>query len=179
MTPTSFKCDPSVDSHNASASWDWDDARRQCLREARRVLRSSAEVEDAAQEALVRVWRSRRTPKEVERPVAWLRCIARNEALRLRARECRRGEDLVAPDALEDHTACDGPDGGLRERLELVDLIATLPPADRELVWLRYVEDFTQARIATGLGVPEGTVKVRLHRVRGRLRRAREMRSGA
>jgi RNA polymerase sigma-70 factor (ECF subfamily) len=35
---------------------------------------------------------------------------------------------------------------------------------------LRYVEDLTQGQVAARLGVPEGTVKVRLHRARARLR---------
>jgi RNA polymerase sigma-70 factor, ECF subfamily len=132
------------------------------------VLRSPAEVEDAAQEALLRVWRSARTPEEVERPVAWVRRIARNEALRLRARERRRGE-VPAEAALREVGAAE--ETSMPEPLAIVDLMATLPPADRQLVWLRYVEDLTQARVARRLGIPEGTVKVRLHRVRDRLRR--------
>jgi RNA polymerase sigma-70 factor (ECF subfamily) len=35
---------------------------------------------------------------------------------------------------------------------------------------MRYGEDLTQAEVARRLGVPEGTVKVRLHRARRRLR---------
>jgi RNA polymerase sigma-70 factor (ECF subfamily) len=137
------------------------------------VLRSPAEVEDAAQEALVRVWRSARSPDEIERPVAWLRRIARNEALRLRAREARRHEDVMA-DEIEQLASPGDEAHALPERLEIVDLLATLRPADRELVWLRYFEDITQANVARRLGVPEGTVKVRLHRVRKHLRRVLE-----
>jgi RNA polymerase sigma-70 factor (ECF subfamily) len=37
---------------------------------------------------------------------------------------------------------------------------------------LRYGEDMTQAAIAQLLDIPEGTVKVRLHRARDKLRRA-------
>jgi RNA polymerase sigma-70 factor (ECF subfamily) len=36
---------------------------------------------------------------------------------------------------------------------------------------LRYGEDLTQSAIARRLGIPEGTVKVRLHRARDKLRR--------
>jgi RNA polymerase sigma-70 factor, ECF subfamily len=154
----------------ATPEWDWVEARRHCVGEARSVLREPAEVEDAAQEALLRVWRSARTPEEVERPVAWLRRIARNEALRLRARERRRDE--VPGEAALRNLAAPGEETSMTERLAIVDLMATLPPADRQLVWLRYVEDLTQARVARRLGIPEGTVKTRLHRVRGRLRRA-------
>ncbi len=43
---------------------------------------------------------------------------------------------------------------------------------ERELLEMRYQEDLTQAAIADKLGIPEGTVKVRLHRARNKLRRA-------
>jgi RNA polymerase sigma-70 factor, ECF subfamily len=138
------------------------------------VLRSPGEIEDAAQEALLRVWRSARTPQELDRPVAWLRRIARNEALRVCAREGRRRDDVALEDALDSLATPAGPDSALPEHLELVDLVAELSPADRKLVWLRYIEDLTQENVARRLGVPEGTVKVRLYRVRGRLRRVME-----
>jgi RNA polymerase sigma-70 factor (ECF subfamily) len=35
---------------------------------------------------------------------------------------------------------------------------------------MKYEEDLTQATIARRLGIPEGTVKVRLHRARNKLR---------
>jgi RNA polymerase sigma-70 factor, ECF subfamily len=138
------------------------------------VLRSTAAIEDAAQEALLRLWRSTRSPDEFERPVAWLRRIARNEALRERARERRRRDDVVPEDTLEHLASPAGRDNTLPERLEIADLMGTLSPADRQIVWLRYFEDLTQENVARRLGIPEGTVKVRLHRVRARLRRAME-----
>jgi RNA polymerase sigma-70 factor (ECF subfamily) len=173
MPPISIKQAPSLDCRAAASGWNWGEARRHCVGEARRVLRSPTEVEDAAQEALVRVWKSSRTPDEIERPVAWLRRIARNEALRLRAREHGRREEAMADDIEELASPGDG-EAALADRLQIVDLLATLHPADRQLVWLRYFEDITQANVARRLGVPEGTVKVRLHRVRKHLRRALE-----
>jgi RNA polymerase sigma-70 factor, ECF subfamily len=152
-----------------AAEWDWSEAWRHCHHEARRVLRSSAEAEDAAQEALLRAWRSARTPEEIERPVAWLRRIARNEALRLKARQKRRQDEPLANDALDELPG--GAGANETDRLHVVELLAALPPADRRLLWLRYFEDLTQATVARRLGIPEGTVKVRLHRVRARLRR--------
>jgi RNA polymerase sigma-70 factor (ECF subfamily) len=45
-----------------------------------------------------------------------------------------------------------------------------LADGDRSLLALRYAEDLTQSEVARRLGMPEGTVKVRLHRARRRLR---------
>jgi len=57
--------------------------------------------------------------------------------------------------------------------VELADLHAAmdaLSQRDRRLLEMRYAEDLTQAAIAQRLGIPEGTVKVRLHRARAKLR---------
>jgi RNA polymerase sigma-70 factor (ECF subfamily) len=59
--------------------------------------------------------------------------------------------------------------------VELADLhaaLAALSDRDRRLLEMRYEEDLTQATIAQRLGIPEGTVKVRLHRARNKLRQA-------
>jgi RNA polymerase sigma-70 factor (ECF subfamily) len=58
------------------------------------------------------------------------------------------------------------------ERADLHAALSCLDDRDRQLLRLRYDEDLTQAVIARRLGIPEGTVKVRLHRVRNKLRRA-------
>lgn len=57
--------------------------------------------------------------------------------------------------------------------VELADLHAALDrmsDRDREILELRYEQDLTHPAIASRLGIPEGTVKVRLHRAREKLR---------
>jgi RNA polymerase sigma-70 factor (ECF subfamily) len=58
------------------------------------------------------------------------------------------------------------------ERADLHAALDGLSEDDRQLLRLRYDEDLTQAAIAQRLRIPEGTVKVRLHRARDKLRRA-------
>jgi RNA polymerase sigma-70 factor, ECF subfamily len=58
------------------------------------------------------------------------------------------------------------------ERADLHAALKCLDERDRKLLMLRYGEDMTQAAIAQLLEIPEGTVKVRLHRARDKLRRA-------
>lgn len=52
----------------------------------------------------------------------------------------------------------------------LYTAIKKLPPDRRALLVLRYREDFDIAQIAEILGIPEGTVKSRLHRTLEKLR---------
>lgn len=148
--------------------WEWGEAHRVCLRLAFRYASNPSEAEDIAQDALLRAWRRRSTLRDSERRNQWLATIVRNEAFREHAR--------VRPDPR--------PTIELREGVEDAQVVATVERADlhaalrqlserdRRLLELRYGEDLTQAAIATRLGIPEGTVKVRLHRARDKLRRA-------
>src|SRR3954470_14824235 len=68
---------------------DWGGARERCVREARRILRDGHAAEEAAQEAVLRAWRHRRTCRNGEAWIPWLVQIARREALRVAARRQR------------------------------------------------------------------------------------------
>lgn len=152
--------------------WEWEVARARCLREARRILRDSDDAEEAVQEALIRAWRSQASCRTPGAPLAWLVQITRNEALRLAARRQRRQASEV-PEEEPDRIV--SSDSGLEQALQTVatqQVLSVLHPDERALIRLRYVEDLTQGQVAARLGVPEGTVKVRLHRARARLRGA-------
>ncbi len=55
-------------------------------------------------------------------------------------------------------------------RIDVARALEGLEDEDRLVLELRYRADLTQRAIATELGMPEGTVKVRLHRLRKQLR---------
>ena len=133
---------------------------------------TAADAEDAAQEALLRAWKARRTCAAAEDPAAYVAAIARNEALRLRDRRTRLAE-VAAP---EEGTAGRDDDAlvDVVERAALRSAFDRLTEHERRLLGLRYVEDLTQPVIARLLGIPEGTVKVQLHRARRKLRQAVE-----
>src|SRR6201986_5396566 len=57
------------------------------------------------------------------------------------------------------------------DRADLQAALEGLSERERVLISLRYMEDLTQPAIAARLGIPEGTVKVQLHRARMKLRR--------
>ena len=50
--------------------------------------------------------------------------------------------------------------------------LAPLRDHEREVLWLRYLEDLPVAEVGRRVGAPEPTVRVRLHRARLRLRAA-------
>jgi RNA polymerase sigma-70 factor (ECF subfamily) len=133
---------------------------------AYRYASNPSEAEDIAQDALLRAWRRRSTLRDAERRNQWLAAIVRNEAFRQHAR--------VRPDLSATLELREGEeDAQVLAAVELADLHAALrelSERDRLLLELRYEEDLTQAAIARRLGIPEGTVKVRLHRARAKLR---------
>lgn len=151
-------------------SWDWSQIQRLCLAETRRVLGRNPAAEDAAQEALLRVWRQAASCRQPEAPDAWIRQIARNEALR--ALSVHRNERPDEQGVADRNVPC--LSGGVHIALDLRRALAALDLADRELLLLRYWGDLTQSEAAARLGLAEGTVKVRLHRSRHRLRAALE-----
>ncbi len=135
---------------------------------AYRYASNPSEAEDIAQDALLRAWRRRSTLRETDRRNQWLATIVRNEAFRQHAR--------VRPDPVATIETYEGVEDarvvGTVERADLHAALKRLSDKDRQLLELRYSEDLTQAAIAQRLGIPEGTVKVRLHRARNKLRRA-------
>jgi RNA polymerase sigma-70 factor (ECF subfamily) len=153
---------------DSSDSWDWDEVRRICMGHAFRYAKNRTEAEDIAQDAVVRAWRKRDTLRNSEARKSWLGTIVRNEALREFARK-----RPTPTDTLEDWQGSeDERVVATVERADLHAALARLNKRDRQLVRLRYDEDMTQEAIAGRLGIPLGTVKVRLHRVRAKLRRA-------
>jgi RNA polymerase sigma-70 factor (ECF subfamily) len=112
----------------------------------------------------MRAWRHRDSCTGAQG--AWMRQIARNEAYRVLARAKPKEE-------LDENV--EGPRGridadAIARRIVVRAAIDRLPAEDRALAMLRYDADLEHPRIAGLLGMPEGTVKVRLHRIRQRLR---------
>ena len=123
-------------------------------------------AEEAAQEAVIRAWRHAAACRDPGAPGPWIRTIARREALRLLTVETRT--DPPGP-----HES--GGEGRSENQAGLaIDLrsavLAHTDELDRQLLFHRYWAGETEARIAQRLDLPIGTVKVRLHRARARLR---------
>jgi RNA polymerase sigma-70 factor (ECF subfamily) len=157
--------------------WNWELLRAVATREARRYLMAAHDVDDVVQEALVRAWRRRDSCRGEDR-MPWMRQIARNEALRLLDRRRVRSERELLDDAtLLSGVADDEAEQEHEEtllRMQVEQVVGRLSVDDRRLLALRYTGDLSQPEVARTLGIPEGTVKVRLHRLRGRLRRELE-----
>jgi RNA polymerase sigma-70 factor (ECF subfamily) len=148
-------------------TWDWSGLTAVALRETERYL-DPERARDAAQEAALRAWRRAHTCSGSPEP--WVRVIARNEALRILT---KRQEDPL-PDNYEPPSAT--TDAVTPEdRLTLAAALTSLSEDELRSIFLRYWSDKTEAQIAAMVNVPEGTIKIRLHRAR--LKLAQSLRS--
>lgn len=134
------------------------------LRVAYSVLRSRADAEDVAQEALVRAFRSLRSLREPRALKGWLVRTAFRLALDERRRQQRRRGAAPDPSGAGAPT----PDEALGH-VRLLAALDGLPEKLRLALLLSAVEGYDVREVASLLGVPEGTVKSRLHLARQRL----------
>lgn len=118
---------------------------------------------DAAQEALIVIFRSLRTLHEPAALHGWVRTIATREAVRV----ARRHATLVTTELLDLPTP-----GDIELASDIRDVLARLAPEHRAILMLRDVEGLDEHEAAALLAVPEGTVKSRLHRARRGFRKA-------
>jgi RNA polymerase sigma-70 factor (ECF subfamily) len=148
------------------------------FRAARRLTRSAADAEDLVQETYLKAFRAADQFEPGTNLRAWLFTILHNSA-RNRLRDHAR--EAVTADSEAVERAAEMPHGGpgaglpetpetllLRDTLapELQAAIDELPEQFRQAVWLRDVEEFSYAEIATMLSIPVGTVMSRISRGR-------------
>jgi len=149
---------------------------------AYRIVKDWDESQDVAQEAFVKAYGALNRYDATYPFRVWLFRIATNVAIDHLRR--RRGGtiSLDAPRYPGDDDAgweiadtdSPGPSDGIEsaERREILDVaLAKLPPPLRAAIVLRHVEDLSYEEIAATLGVPLGTVKIRIHRGREALAR--------
>ena len=118
---------------------------------------------DATQEALVAVFRALHTLREPQALYGWVRSIAVREAVRIARRDSRS-----TPAELTELPAPGDP----QLAADIRDVLGRLSPEHRAILVLRDVEGLDEKAAADLLGVPEGTVKSRLHRARDSFRKA-------
>jgi RNA polymerase sigma-70 factor (ECF subfamily) len=134
-------------------------------------------AEDLTAETFLKVVRSsHRYEAERASPRTWILTFARNVLIdHHRRARLRRWVPLAGLRDLV-YDAPSPEERLLREEevAELMDAVGDLPAPDRELLGLRYGSGLEISEIAAVLGVREGSIRTRLWRALGRLRKALE-----
>jgi RNA polymerase sigma-70 factor, ECF subfamily len=147
------------------------------------LMRSSADAEDAVQDAYMRAYRALHQLEGADiKP--WLLTIVRNVCYR-RLQERRRGGNVISLDealgprpvaaARPSDFASKDPNPeqaaiSASDHAMLREAIGALPPVFREVIVLRELEELSYREIANIIGAPVGTVMSRLSRARVELR---------
>ena len=147
-----------------------------------RMLGNKAEAEDVAQEVFISVFKTIDTFREESKFSTWLYRVVVNHCknrIKYLARRHDRSQDEL--DENVGSVAEAGPPGPMRRpdravegaQLEMVlqEAIASLDEDHRAVVVLREIEDLSIEEICEITGLPDGTVKSRLHRARLALRK--------
>ena len=136
------------------------------VRVAYGVLRNRADAEEVAQEAFTRAYRQFGLLRDRERFRAWLARIAWRLALdRQRADRRRARRELAAVDPLP-APSVEEVAARAEFQAHLWDAVKELPEKLRVVVILCAMEEHGVSEAARLLGLPEGTVKSRLHLAR-------------
>ncbi len=130
---------------------------------AYKMLKDRAAAEDVVQDAFLALWRhSRDFDPDRGQVRSWLLRIVRNRAIdRIRGRGAHREvsniDDVViaVADTAWDHVSADAA------RCRVREVLASLPPNQRESIELSYFGGLSQVEIATAIRVPLGTIKSR------------------
>ncbi|UPK39668.1 sigma-70 family RNA polymerase sigma factor [Bradyrhizobium sp. 186] len=134
-------------------------------RYARATCRSSADAEDATQEALWILFRHVGTIRSLLAFSGWLFSVVRRECLRL-ARKA--GLAPAIDDSKAEALLLSRSESDLR--LDVAAAFEALPPHYRDVALMRDVKEMTIDEIAAALGASRQTVKARLHRARALMR---------
>lgn len=142
---------------------------------ARRLVGDPHMAADVAQETLIRAWKALPNFRGDAALSTWLHRITVNTAWTHRRRARRHSGppldelvDVAAPMGA-DHPEVAGEMLELRGRLR--QALDSLPEAQRQVVVLKDVYDWSHAEIAESMGISVAAAKVRLHRARARLAR--------
>lgn len=140
---------------------------------ARSLCATPEDAEDAAQEALIILYRRIGVLRASGALASWMFRIVRNECLR-RVRSVRRTAPLVEAAVLETvEPPADSAEEELFRRLEagrVAEAIASLPADQRRVLVMRDVQGLSGRTVAEALGLSTAAMKSRLHRARAEVR---------
>jgi RNA polymerase sigma-70 factor (ECF subfamily) len=126
---------------------------------AYRFTRNDADALDVLQETFAYLFRKFPEFILTARMTTFLYPVVKNLSIAAKRKRARHVSEESAGDPAAPPPAIDPAEA----RGELAAAMASLPEAQREVVLMRFVDDMSLLEIAQALGIPEGTVKSRLH----------------
>ncbi|HMQ21668.1 MAG TPA: RNA polymerase sigma factor [Planctomycetota bacterium] len=150
---------------------------------ARRLCGNADEADDLVQEVFLQAWRKWHQYRGEADPRLWLFTIARHACQRMHRKRVGEPERMASLDellpfgqpriAVVPDSSDEFEEHVRRDQQEVVgQAILTLPHDFRMALVLKEIVGFSVEEVATILGIPQNTVKTRLHRARLKVRDA-------
>ena len=127
---------------------------------------ADSDLDDLLQEILLQIWRSLATFEGRSTIDTWCYRVALSTALTWRRSQTRRGKriPLETSDLREVTASADGHDS-----VKLLEkFLKTISKNDRASVLL-YLDDLSGSEMAEVMGISEGNIRVRIHRIKEKL----------
>lgn len=122
-------------------------------------------LDDLVQETFIKIWKGLPGFKENAHIKTWIYRIATNTALDW----CRKNAAVKAEYQLPDLPGGEGGEANAMYRDIMIKGLQRLSPEQRAVVTICIFEELTIKEAADTLGLPEGTVKSRLHYARAEM----------
>lgn len=126
----------------------------------RRMSAGSDDIEDLVQETLIAVHTRRGTYDRDRVFAAWLFAIARYKMID----QFRRNRRTVPIEGLEDMLVSEGFEDASIARMDIDDLLASLPAKQARTIRATRIDGASVAEAASAAGIGESDVKVSVHR---------------
>jgi RNA polymerase sigma-70 factor (ECF subfamily) len=126
-----------------------------------KLLASADAADDALQDVWLDVFRSLPRLADPQALAAWLYRIARDRAFG-RLRKSGRAEQLANEGSVVDETAAKEDEFSPEDAKRIHAALDTLPPEQREVLVLRFLEEMSYDQIARIVGCQLGTVRSRI-----------------
>ena len=145
-------------------------------------MRSAEDAEDILQSTYLGAWENRASYRGTAQPKTWLTAIALNV---MRNHLSRASEYRFVLEPIDDHESelldLRAPERCMSVKqtlLTVLEFVQGLSPDQQRMLELLFVDSVSYVDVAAALGIPVGTVRSRLSRLRSKLERHFERRRG-
>jgi len=139
------------------------------VRVAYMYVKDQSTAEDRVQDAFIKAYHSMEKLKDPENPFPWLYRIVVNECKTYQKRSLRETVTSFLPEKIA--KSAENMYLDKNNRSDIYNIVLSLPEKYKVPIVLYYFQDLQVQEIADLIGITRASVKIRLHRARGRLQK--------
>ncbi|GGA63656.1 RNA polymerase sigma factor [Ornithinibacillus halotolerans] len=127
------------------------------------ILKNEELAKDATHDTFIKVFKNLGKMKDQTKINAWITTIASRTAIDI----YNKNKKLITYELKEEHAHISDEFNYTKDELE--SYLKSIPPEQKQVLILKYIEDLPEKEIAKQLSIKLGTVKSRIHRAKQKL----------